>query len=91
MYSTDVQYIRCSVYQVGNNGSHKNTVCRQPRLALGWATIRGSEVDVVAKKYRKIPEAEKRGGASMKCFWVQKININKIYKKQHQILKLKIK
>ena len=38
------------LYHVGNTSSRKNTEVKQlgPRLALGWVTIQGLDVDAVA-------------------------------------------
>ena len=60
------------LYQVGNTSSRKITKFKQlgPQLALGWVTIQGLDVDAVAYKYCKIPEAVKR--PFIICLWGKK-------------------
>ena len=56
--------LRLRLYQVGNTSSHKNTEVKQlgPRLALGWVTIQGLDVDAVATN--TVKSQMRRNGAS---------------------------
>ena len=53
------------LYQVGNTSSHKNTEVKQlgPRLALGWVTIQGLDVDAVATN--TVKSQKRRNGTSI--------------------------